>query len=79
MLMKLLILMQPDHIDVLVLKVSGLLCIQINCFKLTVATFIMLPKGEAYSRHFVHPSVCPVPCPANNLKTTGGIYIKLGI
>ena len=24
-------------------------------------------------------SICPVPCPANNFKTTNGIFIKLGL
>ena len=33
----------------------------------------MLPKGEAFIRHFVCLSVRPVPCPENNFKTTGGI------
>ena len=33
----------------------------------------MLPKGEAYSRCFIRLSICPVPCPANNFKTTVGI------
>ena len=31
------------------------------------------PKGEAYSHRFVRLSVRPVPCPANNFKTTVGI------
>ena len=33
----------------------------------------MLPKGGTYSRRFVRLSVRPVPCPANNFKTTIGI------
>jgi len=40
--------------------------------------FLCSPKGEAYSRRFVRPSVT-VACPANNFKTTVAIYIKLGI
>ena len=41
----------------------------------TLVVFI-LPKGEAYSRRFVHMSST---LPANNFKTTNGIFIKLGL
>ena len=41
------------------------------------ADFYALQRGKhiLYSRRYVHP----VPCLANNFKTTGGIEIKLGI
>ena len=39
----------------------------------TTHGFLCSPKGEAFSRRFVRLSVCLVPCPANNFKTTVGI------
>ena len=55
-------------------------CLKLCRFPIFPSFSYYAPQREKHIRHrFVCLSVSPVPCPANNLKTTVGIQMKFGL